>query len=238
MKVDVEGLAKAYGSYFELQIPQLQIGSGESFGLVGNNGAGKTTFLRLLLDLVAPDRGRILLDGTGVAGRDEWKRYVGSYVDESFLLDFLTTEEYFDFVGATYGMSRSEIRAAVSPFRSLVGDGMLDDRRRYIRDLSVGNRKKIGLVAAMFVRPRLLIVDEPFANLDPGSQLQLLRLLRDLRTKAGTTLVLSSHDLEYVTRICERVAVLEDGRIRRDIQTSDGTLPHLRRYFEARLHGS
>ncbi len=237
MRVDAKNLVKRYGGHFELRIPALRIRPGQSFGLVGNNGAGKTTFLRLLLDLVAADEGRIELNEIGVAGRDDWKRHVGSYIDESFLLDFLTADEYFEFVGTTYGMSRSAVRTAIAPFRSFFTEQVLDERTRYIRDLSVGNRKKVGLVAAMFVCPELLVLDEPFANLDPGSQLRLLSMLGDLGEAYGTTMVISSHDLDYVTHVCGRVAVLESGRILRDTETSEATLPDLRRYFEPNASG-
>jgi ABC-2 type transport system ATP-binding protein len=237
VKVDAKNLIKRYGEHFELRIPSIRIEAGESFGLVGNNGAGKTTFLRLLLDLIAADEGCIELDGVGVTGRDDWKAHTGAYIDESFLLDFLTADEYFDFVGTTYGMSRHDVQAAVAPFQSFFTERVLGERTRYIRDLSVGNKKKVGLVAAMFVRPRLLVLDEPFANLDPGSQLRLLSLLRDLSKNNSTTMVISSHDLEYVTQVCGRVTVLEAGQILSDTETSEATLPELRRYFEMHANG-
>ena len=236
MRVDVKDLVKSYG-HFKLRIPSLRIKPGESFGLVGNNGAGKTTFLRLLLDLIRADEGCVELNQTSVAGRDDWKRHVGSYIDESFLLDFLTPEEYIDFVGTTYGMAPSQSRLEVAPFRSFFTESVFDERTKYIRDLSVGNKKKMGLVAAMFVHPELLILDEPFANLDPGSQLRLLSLLREFREEYGTTMIISSHDLDYVTQICSRVALLENGLILRDMPTSDATLPDLKRYFAVHANG-
>ena len=237
MNIDVSDLKKIYGRHFELRVPSLGIGAGETFGLVGNNGAGKTTFLRLLLDLIYADGGHVKFDGLPIAGRDDWKTGVGSYLDESFLLDFLTADEFFEFTGGTYGYSRSETAAALEPFRSFFTDRIIGERTRYLRDLSVGNKKKVGLVAALFVRTRLLILDEPFANLDPGSQMQLLKLLRKLNSERGTTMIISSHDLDHVTQACDRIAVLEDGHIVSDLATSEETLPDLKRYFERRMDG-
>lgn len=233
MRVDVFDLAKSYGPHFALRVPMLQIEQGETFGLVGNNGAGKTTFLRLLLDLLRPDEGRIFIDGQEVAQTEGWKRETGSYLDESFLLDFLTANEYFDFIGATYGLGRSKVHEALAPFRTFLADGVLGVKTRYVRDLSVGNKKKVGLVSAIFLHPKLLILDEPFANLDPGSQMRLLKILRELRASTGTTMIISSHDLDHVTDLCGRIAVLENGEVVRDIVTSDATLRDLKHYFTA-----
>ena len=233
MRIDVENLRKRYGEAFVLDVPALHIEAGETFGLVGNNGAGKTTFLRLLLDLLRPDAGRVLLDGEAVAGDDAWKGQVGAYLDESFLLDFLTADEYLSFAGRSYGMTTPEREAALAPFRAFFTDRVLGTRTKYLRDLSMGNKKKVGLVGALFVRPRLLVLDEPFANLDPGSQLRLSGMLRAVGTTTDTTIVISSHDLGHVTDICERIAVLEQGRIVRDLRTSEITLPDLKEYFQA-----
>lgn len=234
MRVDVTNLRKRYGRHFELDVPSLAIESGEAFGLVGNNGAGKTTFLRLLLDLIYADEGSVAIDGRPIAGRDDWKTGVGSYLDESFLLDFLTADEYFEFTGTAYGLSRIEVAAALEPYESFFTDRVLGERTRYLRDLSVGNKKKVGLVAALFVRPEVLILDEPFANLDPGSQMRLLKMLGDLNESRGTTMIISSHDLGHVTEACERIAVLEDGGLVADNATSEETLRDLKSYFELR----
>jgi ABC-2 type transport system ATP-binding protein len=222
---------KRYGQHFALHVPELRIASGEAVGLVGNNGAGKTTFLRLLLDLIRPDDGQVLVDGQNVAKETSWKAHVGSYLDESFLLDFLTPEEFFNFVGSVYEMSPTETDAALERYKNFLPEQVLISNQPYIRDLSTGNKKKIGLVAAMFIAPRLLILDEPFANLDPGSQIRLKHLLRNLRDERGTTMLISSHDLGHVTDSCERVTLLNDGQIVRDMTTSDATLQELELYF-------
>ncbi len=233
MNVKVFHLVKRYGQHFALHVPELRIATGEALGLVGNNGAGKTTFLRLTLDLIRPDDGHVLVDGQNVAQETGWKAHVGSYLDESFLLDFLTPDEYFNFIGGVYEMSATQIKAALARYRTFLPEQALSRTQPFIRDLSMGNKKKVGLVAAMFTEPRLLVLDEPFANLDPGSQIRLKTLLRGLRQEHGTTMLISSHDLGHVTDFCERITLLDDGQIARDMTTSDATLRELKHYFSA-----
>ena len=231
MNIKVFHLVKRYGQHFALHVQELRIGSGEAVGLVGNNGAGKTTFLRLLLDLIRADDGQVLIDGQNVAEDTRWKAHVGSYLDESFLLDFLTPDEFFSFVGGAYEMTTAEIDAALDRHQAFLPEQMLQSNQPYIRDLSMGNKKKIGLVAAMLPQPGLLVLDEPFANLDPGSQIRLKHLLGRMREEHGTTMLLSSHDLGHVTDFCQRITLLDDGQIVRDITTSDATLRELEMYF-------
>ncbi len=233
MNVKVFHLVKRYGQHFALHVSELRIATGEALGLVGNNGAGKTTFLRLILDLIRPDDGHVLVDGQNVAKETAWKAHVGSYLDESFLLDFLTPDEYFHFVGRVNEMSAAQIEAALARYRTFLPEQAFGRIQPYIRDLSMGNKKKVGLVAAMFTEPRLLVLDEPFANLDPGSQIRLKTLLRGLRQEHGTTMLISSHDLGHVTDFCERITLLDDGQIARDMTTSDATLRELKHYFAA-----
>ena len=232
MRVELENVVKRYGQHFELVVPSLRIEDGELFGLVGNNGAGKTTFLRLLLDLIYADEGLVRIGGREIAGSDTWKVHVGSYLDESFLLDFLTADEFFEFTGATYGFSREEVHSMIAAYQPFFTDRVLGERTRYIRDLSVGNKKKVGLISAVFIQPKLLVLDEPFASLDPGSQRRLLKVLRDLNAREKTTVIVSSHDIAHVTEICGRIAVLEEGRLVRDMRTSDETLRDLKQYFD------
>ena len=231
MRVEVEQLTKRYGESFALNIPALNIRSGETFGLVGNNGAGKTTFLRLLLDLLGADTGTISLGSWIVSQTDDWKSHIGSYLDESFLLDYLTPLEFFSFVGSLYGLSKSETVEKVEAYRDFLPPNALDQSSKYIRDLSTGNAKKVGIVAALFVEPEIVILDEPFANLDPRSQITLKKLLQQVNSSKGSTLLISSHDLAHVTEICKRIAVLERGQIAQEIQTSDETLQELETYF-------
>lgn len=231
MTIKVDNLTKRYNDTFALSIPELHIESGQTIGLVGNNGAGKTTLLRLMLDLLRPDAGAVYIDGQHVAHQMDWKNHTGSFLDDSFLIDFLTADEFMAFTGSVYGMEEDAIASALQPYCTFYTDERLGDTTKYLRDLSRGNRQKAGLIAAMFTEPRLLVLDEPFASLDPRSQIQLKNLLQRLNDRCATTMLISSHDLGHVTEVCERIAVIEDGQIVRDEHTTTETLEDLRRYF-------
>ena len=231
MQVVVTGLQKLFGPKVGVDIPALQIAPGETFGLVGSNGAGKTTFLRLLLDLLKPSAGMVTIDGQSVATSANWKSSTGSYLDESFLLDFLTADEFFEFIGDVYGLRQDALASELKKYQSFYPDEVFGHTDKLLRELSRGSAKKVGIIGAMITRPGLLILDEPFANLDPGSQILLKQLITDLNEKHGTTAIVSSHDLLHVTDICRRIAVLDKGRIVRDIETSTETLRNLQAYF-------
>ncbi|NKB70181.1 MAG: ATP-binding cassette domain-containing protein [Candidatus Latescibacteria bacterium] len=230
MHLQARDLIKRYGLTTALDLPQLDIDSGASFGLVGNNGAGKTTFLRLVLDLIKATQGQVLLDGLNVATETNWKGRTGSYLAPSFLIDYLTPVEYIYFVGNLYGLSQIQTAEKWASYAPFFGDQPLDEGQ-YIRNLSEGNKKKVGLVAALMVEPHLLILDEPFANLDPTSQIRLKDMLKKVDESPATTLILSSHDLNHVTEVCGRIAVIERGAIVRDIATTPDTLRQLESYF-------
>jgi ABC-2 type transport system ATP-binding protein len=231
MRLEVQNLVKRYGEAFTLSIPELIVEDDSTLGLVGNNGAGKTTFLRLALDLLEADDGGVFLGGERVDRSVAWKTRTSAHLDDAFLIDFLTPDEFLSFVGSTYDLSPGEIDARLDPFRSFFTDDVLGQNTRYIRDLSTGNAKKVGVVAALLPQPDLLVLDEPFANLDPRSQIQLKDLLARQRADHSSTMIVSSHDLLHVTDVCERIAVLDDGRIARDEPTTEETLKDLEAYF-------
>jgi len=228
--IKAQNLTKDYSGATVLNIPNLEIIKGESFGLVGNNGAGKTTFFRLILDLIRPNSGEVFSKGESVAGSEHWKSYTGSYLDEGFLIDFLTAEEYFQFVGSLNGLSSGDIEQFMHHFEPFF-DGEILDKKKYIRDFSKGNQKKIGISAAIMSDPEVLVLDEPFSNLDPSTQIRLKKLLRTLQEEKQVTMLISSHDLNHVTEVCDRIVVLDKGDIVQDIQTSESTLKDLEAYF-------
>jgi len=230
MRITVQNLKKHYGS-FQLGIPDLEILTGEIFGLVGNNGAGKTTFLHLCLDLIQADEGMVLSGDINVAKDETWKEYTGSYLDEGFLIDFLTPEEYNDFIASLHKMSKEEIQKSLDQFKMFFNGNILGTGK-YIREMSTGNKQKTGIAAALFINPEVLILDEPFANLDPTSRIVLINLLKDLNNRKKTTMIISSHDLNNVTDVCTRIAVLENGKIVKDKPVSDKTFAELKKYFE------
>ena len=229
--IQLNNLSKQYNNNPVLNVSELTIQNGESFGLVGNNGAGKTTLFRLILDLIEPNTGEVLIDNQPIARRDEWKIEVGSFLDEGFLIDFLTPQEYFNFVGKMYHKSAGDIAQFLETMKEFFNGEILENQKKLIRDLSKGNQKKVGIAAALLVEPRILILDEPFTALDPSSQIRLKRLLNDLQESKGMTMLISSHDLNHVTEVCKRIVVLEKGLVVRDIHRSEDTLKELESYF-------
>lgn len=228
--IEIQELSKSYNGKCALHLPQLHIQAGETVGLVGNNGAGKTTLFRLILDLISPDSGHVLVDGKPVKGQDEWKGFVGSFLEESFLIDFLTANEYLNFVGKLHGLNHDDIQVFKEEVEPLFA-GELSQSNKLIREYSTGNRKKIGIAAALIGRPKLLILDEPFTALDPTSQIRLKKMLNDWSNKWNMTTFISSHDLNHVTEVSERIIVLNRGEVVRDLATNDETLQELESYF-------
>lgn len=228
--IQVNNLEKAYHGVVVLNIPELKIEKGESFGLVGNNGAGKTTFFRLILDLIKANKGEILSQGIDVKSTTNWKSYTGSYLDENFLIDFLTPEEYFDFIGSINNLSKGDIKKFLEQFEDFFNGEILNSKK-YIRELSRGNKQKLGIAAALISDPEILVLDEPFASLDPTTQIRLKSLLKQLQKEKNVTMLISSHDLNHVTEVCERIVVLDKGNIIHDIKTGSDTLKELEKHF-------
>lgn len=228
--IQVKDLTKQYGGVSVLDIPQLEIKQGESFGLVGNNGAGKTTFFRLILDLIRASSGNITSREEDVSKSTTWKYYTGSYLDQRFLIDFLTPEEYFEFIRNIHGMSNGDLEKFYEEFFTFFNDEILGNKK-FIRDLSKGNQQKVGIAAALMTHPDLVILDEPFNGLDPSTQIRLINMLNEYKKTSGTTLLVSSHDLKHVTEVCDRITILEKGKIIHDLQTTKETLKDLEDYF-------
>lgn len=231
--IQINSLVKEYNGIVVLNIPELTIPQGESFGLVGNNGAGKTTLFRLILDLTAPFTGEVLIDGITVARHEEWKNITASFLDESFLIDFYTPEEYFYFVGKLYDKTKEEVDEFLLSMEEIF-NGEIMNKKKLIREYSKGNQKKIGIAAALLGKPKIIILDEPFTALDPTSQIRLKRLLSDLCDKENITMLISSHDLNHITDVCKRIVILEKGNIVRDIEASGNNselLKELESYF-------
>lgn len=228
--ITVTNLSKVYNGTSVLNIPQLDIPKGQSFGLVGNNGAGKTTFFSLLLDLIQPTTGNVFNNEITVSQSEEWKPFTSSFIDESFLIGYLTPEEYFNFIGELRGQNKADVAAFLKDFEDLF-NGEILGKKKYLRDLSKGNQKKVGVVAALIGNPEVVILDEPFANLDPTTQIRLKTLIRELLENSEVTMLISSHDLIHVTEVCERIVVLDKGEVVNDIKTSEATLKELEQYF-------
>ncbi len=228
--IHVNNLSKSYNGTTVLHIDNLEIPKGQSFGLVGNNGAGKTTFFSLLLDLIQPSSGNITNNEVIVNESEAWKPFTSSFIDESFLIGYLTAEEYFYFIGELRGQNKSDVDKLLAKFEDFF-HGEILQQKKYLRDLSKGNQKKAGIVAALIGNPDVIILDEPFANLDPTTQIRLKQLIKELASEKNITILISSHDLIHVTEVCERIVVLDKGETVKDIKTSEATLQELEAYF-------
>ncbi len=228
--ITAQNLTKTYGKAPVLQIENLEIPKGQSFGLVGNNGAGKTTFFSLLLDLIQPSTGHILNNEVQVNSSEAWKPFTSAFIDETFLIGYLTPEEYFYFIGELRGQNKADVDALLAGFEDFF-HGEILGQKKYLRDLSKGNQKKAGIVASLIGNPEVIILDEPFANLDPTTQIRLKGIIKDLASNKDVTVLVSSHDLIHVTEVCERIVVLNKGEVVRDIETSKETLKELESFF-------
>src|SRR5690606_27059779 len=186
----IENLSKRYGQNVVLHIAGLEIAEGECSGWVGNNGAGKTTLFSLLLDLIQPTTGHVTSDGIKVSQSEDRKHFTSAFLDESFLIGYLTPTEYFKFIADLRGVSPTDLEVFLHPFAPFFNDEVLDNSK-YIRYLSKGNQKKVGIAGAFIGSPKVVILDEPFANLDPTTQIRLKNLLKDLAKQKNTTMLIS-----------------------------------------------
>ncbi|MFD0863098.1 ABC transporter ATP-binding protein [Sungkyunkwania multivorans] len=232
--ISIQNLSKKYGNKKVLDILSLDIPKGQAFGLVGNNGAGKTTLFSLLLDLIPPTTGKITSKEIVVNKSEAWKPFTSSFIDESFLIDYLTPEEYFYFIGDLRGANKADVDALLSQFEDFF-NGEILNQKKYLRDLSKGNQKKAGIVATFIGNPEVVILDEPFANLDPTTQIRLKQIIKQLAEDNEVTVLVSSHDLMHVTEVCERIVVLNKGEVVRDIQTTPETLKELESFFAGNI---
>ena len=229
--IKIENLKKQFGDTVACDIERFTINDGDILGLVGNNGAGKTTLFRLLLDLLKADEGTVSINDINPADSEAWKQQVGAYIDEGFLIDFLTPEEYFAFLGKISGMTQQQVDERQEDFEQFAA-GEIFGQKKLIRNLSAGNKQKVGIISALFRRPDIVILDEPFNFLDPSSQLTLKHVLTDYSRETGATLLISSHNLQHTVDISTRIALLEHGVIIRDLPNEEASAAtELEAYF-------
>ncbi|MGY6743264.1 MAG: ABC transporter ATP-binding protein [Cecembia sp.] len=226
----VQNLKKQYKDSVVLDVEELFIPKGECFGLVGNNGAGKTTLFRIMLDLVRATEGHVMLEEVDVAKSEEWKSKMGAFLDEHMLLSYLTPDEYFETLRKIYQLSEEDLSMHLEKFEELF-NGEIIGKKKYIRDLSKGNLKKVGIAAAMMGNPEVVMLDEPFENLDPSSQVRLKKLVIQEKEMSKVTFLISSHDLNHVTEICDRIVLLEKGKIIKDLKEKSEMVEELNAYF-------
>ena len=229
--ISFKKILKQYSKQTVLDIDSLDIPKGQTFGLVGNNGAGKTTLFSSLLDLIKLTKGKVINNGVDVSQSEDWKSFTTAFLDETFLIGYLMPEEYFYFIGELRGLNKKKVDAFLVQFEDLFHGEILGGKK-YLRDLSKGNQKKAGVIAALIGEPKVVILDEPFANLDPTTQIRLKAIIKDMSKKKDITVLVSSHDIQDVTEVCERIVLLEKGRVIKDIVTSPQTLKELESYFK------
>jgi ABC-2 type transport system ATP-binding protein len=219
--LSVSGLSKSFGDTMAVDNISLEVFSGSIFGVVGPNGAGKTTTLSMITGLLRPDAGTIRL-----AGVDVWdpaskaKREMGVLPDRLILFDRLTGRQLLHYTGLLQGLDRKTVKSRTADLIGTIGLGEAQDR--LVTDYSAGMTKKVALAAAMIHAPRLLVLDEPFESVDTVSAERITEILHRY-VAAGGTVVLSSHSMDLIERICDRVVVVVDGRI-----LSSGTVAEVR----------
>ena len=228
--IKAQNLTKTYSGTTVLNIENLEIPKGQSFGLVGNNGAGKTTFFSLLLDLIQPSTGYITSNNIQINTSEAWKPYTAAFIDESFLIGYLTPEEYFYFVGELRGWNKSDVDSFLTQYEEFFNGEILKNKK-YLRDLSKGNSKKVGIIAALIGNPEVIILDEPFANLDPTTQIRLKKIIKDLAENTDTTILVSSHDLQHTVEVSDRIVALQKGEVKLDLIPNSETLKELEVFF-------
>lgn len=229
--IQINNLQKKFGEKTAVNIDNYIINQGDMLGLVGNNGAGKTSLFRLILDLLQADRGNVTINDIDVCKSEDWKNFTGAFIDDGFLIDYLTPEEYFHFIGKMYGLKKEEVDERIAPFERFM-NGEVMGQKKFIRNFSAGNKQKIGIISAMLHHPQLLILDEPFNFLDPSSQSIIKQLLKKYNEEHGATVIISSHNLNHTVDVCPRIALLEHGVIIRDIQNENNSAEkELEAYF-------
>ena len=218
----IDKLKKNFGEKIAVRIEHYEINQGDMLGLVGNTGDGKTTLFRIMLDLLKADDGKVIINDIDVSQSEDWKSITGAFIDDGFLIDYLTPEEYFYFIGKMYGLKKEEVDERLIPFERFMS-GEVIGHKKLIRNYSAGNKQKIGIISAMLHYPQLLILDEPFNFLDPSSQSIIKHLLKKYNEEHQATVIISSHNLNHTVDVCPRIALLEHGVIIRDIINEDNS---------------
>ncbi len=227
--IKIDNIKKHYSGNPVLQIDSLTFEKGETVGIIGNNGAGKTTLFNIILDLVAPDTGSVNLKDNSNRDYEEWKNFTSAFIDDSFLIQFLTPDEYLDFIGGLNKWNADDTKSFMHAFSDFFNNEIIGVKK-YIRDLSKGNKKKLGLMSTFIGDPEIVIWDEPFSNLDPSSQSRLINIINE--RKGNYTWLISSHDLKHIVDTCDRIVILEKGIVVDDLVNDAEGKERIQSYFQ------
>jgi ABC-2 type transport system ATP-binding protein len=209
--IELSGLSKHYGNTVAVENLDLHVAEGALFGFIGPNGAGKTTTIRMIGGLLAPTRGRVVIDGLDMATHPvEAKKRVGLIPDRPFLYEKLTGMEFLRFTADLYGVSDNGFRGRAD--RLLSTFGLIERSSELIEAYSHGMRQRLIMAAALLHRPRLLIVDEPMVGLDPKGIKMVRELFRTL-VKEGMTIFMSTHTLTLAEAVCDQIGIIHKGRL-------------------------
>ena len=207
--LEIRGLAKRFGTQQVIDGLDLAVPEGSVFGFIGRNGSGKTTTMKMMLGLLRPDAGEITICGERVRfGETPTNRFIGYLPDVPAFYDYMTAPTFLALCGDVLGLSRAESARRSAELLDLVG---LSDARKRIGGYSRGMKQRLGVAQALLGEPKLLLCDEPTSALDPLGRKELLDILRTIATR--TTVLFSTHILSDVERICDRVALLNAGKI-------------------------
>jgi len=228
LKIEIKGLTKYYGKTRGIEDLDLEVKSGEIFGFLGPNGAGKTTTIRCMINTLLPTKGEINISGELVTrGNPDLRRKIGYVPGELALPEYYTVNEFLNYIEAMRARPAVRRQEIVDRF------DLNSNLNKKIGELSKGNKQKVGIVAAFMNDPDVLIMDEPTSGLDPLLQQEVYKLLIESK-KEGKTLFMSSHNLEEVQRVCDRVGIVKDGFLI-SIEDIDNLNKDVPRILEARL---
>jgi len=208
--IDASDLRRTFGDRVAVDDVSLRVEAGETFGLLGPNGAGKSTTINMLVGLLPPDRGRIAVAEAGAPTDPAVRRHLGLAPQAIALYGELTAEENLAFFARLQGLHGRARRAAVD--RALDDAGLADRRRDRVGKFSGGMKRRLNLAAAILHEPRVLFLDEPTAGVDPQSRLHLFERIEAL-AEAGMTILYTTHYMEEAMRLCDRVAIMDHGRL-------------------------
>jgi ABC-2 type transport system ATP-binding protein len=224
LAVRVEELVVNYGSFVAVDKLSFTINSGEIYGLLGPNGAGKTTTLKVLVGVLEPASGRVEVFDTPISDEVAAKSQIGYVPEEVALLDSLTPREFLEFVASVRQLDRAAVNSRLARLVSAFELGQSFDTP--IAALSMGNKQKVAIIAALLHEPRLLVLDEPLIGLDARSS-KILKELITFHAKKGGAVIFSTHIMEIAEKLCTRVGIINKGKIVRE-----GTVDGLRKLFK------